>query len=834
MAVVPNDAAIRRADQGQSPATDRAATANDEADRDVQAALFDLPEPWEATAADDRLVARVVVNRPVDRTFEYRVPQPLRPLVQPGSRVMVPFGRGTGRRNASVRAHVVAVSETPSTNRPLKEIAEVLDRTPLIDAAMLQLTRWIADRYLCSWGQVLDSVIPAGVRKQAGTREVLRYTLTDVGRRALREGQRLPKKQAAVVAALAAAEGPLDVPTLTTAADCGPGPIRSLVDKQLVAPQRRRETVFDSEASLASASSMPHELRESELTLSDDQRKALDRTLAAIRSGEHSTLLLHGVTGSGKTEVYMRAIAEVVSYGRQAIVLVPEIALTPQTIRRFATRFDRVAVLHSHLTDVQRHQQWQQIASGRVPVVVGARSAIFAPVPHLGLVVIDEEHETTFKQSTTPRYHAREVARERTRLAGVPLVLGSATPTLESIRAARDLGDEYISMPARVSARQLPPVSIVDIRDDPHVARGMSLGRAVRLAMQAALDDRGQIILFLNLRGYSPLLWCPKCDKAVECPHCSTTLTWHRQGDAKTRATQGEVRCHTCEHISTAPERCPSCEDAVPKRLGTGTQRLEREVAATFPRATIARMDSDSMSQRGAHDETLSAFGEGKIDILLGTQMIAKGLDFPNVTLVGVVDADTMLNQPDLRAAERTFHLISQVAGRTGRGEKGGRVLVQTRRPDDPVIQLVAAHDFKRFARLELGSRRAAGAPPFAALARLVVRGPDEAATLRAAREIAQRLTEEIDRITAEHAATQDDAHKASDAADRPDQPPTMQVVGPAPAPLTRLRDLWRFHLQISGPTIESLRDLWRRVESDVQPAEPIELSIDVDPLDMR
>ena len=760
-----------------------------------QGALFEQPEAWEA-AADDRLVAQVVVNRPVDRVFEYYVPQPLRPLVQPGTRVKVPFGRG----NSTTRGHVVRVVDAPSTRHRLKEIAEVVDREPLIDAAMLELTRWIADRYLCSWGQVLDTVVPAGVRKQAGTREIVRYTLSELGRTQLATGERFPKKQAAVLAELARTDEPLDVPHLTTAADCGTAPIKSLAEKDLITPIRRRELVFDEEP-LDDAKIEP------DLPLSDDQDRALSRIVEALETGEHRTLLLHGVTGSGKTEVYMRAIREAVSYGRQAIVLVPEIALTPQTIRRFRGRFGRVAVLHSHLTDSERHRQWQQIASGQVEVVVGARSAIFAPVPQLGLVVIDEEHETTFKQSSTPRYHAREVARERARRAKVPLVLGSATPTLESVKRARDDGDQYLSMPRRVSNRPLPPVSIVDVRDDPYLRKGHAVGRALANAIKATLADGGQVILFLNLRGYSPVLWCPQCSSGVECPHCSTTLTWHKDRE--------QVLCHSCDYEGPMPERCPGCQDAVPKLIGTGTQRLEKEVAHKFPGARIARMDSDAMRQAGSHDRTLSAFGRGELDILLGTQMIAKGLDFPNVTLVGVIDADTMLHQPDLRAAERTFHLISQVAGRTGRSDRGGRVLVQTMNPDEPVVQLAAAHDFKRFAQLELGSRRSGHAPPFAALARIVVRGPDEAATLAEARRVGEAIL------------------KAASEADDGDSP-EVRILGPAPAPLLRLRDFFRFHLQLTAPTVDDLLALWRKVEADVQPPDPIELTIDVDPLDMR
>lgn len=759
--------------------------------RPRQQALFtDAPElaPWEQ-AAEEGLVADVVFNRPLDTVYQYVVPEGLREWIGPGRRVRVPLGRG----NTPTTAYCVGISNEVTTSRRLKSILEVLDREPLINAEMLELTKWIGERYLCSWGQVLESVIPAGVKQQAGTREIVCYELAEGVAERLAE-LRLPKKQRAVVEVLLAAEGALPVDQLTEAAQCGTSPVHSLRDKKLILPIRRRTSPVAADE--YDVPSQP------DLTLNAEQRRVLDRILQTLRQGIHETLLLCGVTGSGKTEVYIQAIREVVSYGRQAIVLVPEISLTPQTIRRFRARFPSVAVLHSHLGNAERHWHWQQIASGEVQVIVGARSAVFAPTRNLGLIVIDEEHETTFKQQTTPRYHAREVARERARREGIPLILGSATPTLESVWRAKLKEDVWLQLANRVERRPLPPVVIVDTRNDPYIEKRHSIGRALSSAIKVAIDDGGQVILFLNLRGYAPVLWCRQCG-GVRCLDCDVTLTWHKD--------RGELLCHSCEYATTPPERCPTCEQPGLRFLGAGTQRLESEVQSKFPDARVLRMDSDSMRKHGSHDAALESFRNGEVDILLGTQMIAKGLDFPNVTLVGVIDADTLLHQPDLRSAERTFQLIAQVAGRTGRGDRGGRVLVQTMVPDEPVIKLAAKHDYLGFARRELEQRKLAQAPPFAAYARVIFRGLVEAVVKGEARRLA-----ELYRTVAK------------------EQELAVRILGPAPCPLAKLKKHYRYHLQFAAETTELIAELWCASMSRVQPEGDVELVIDVDPLDMR
>ena len=759
----------------------------------TQAQLFELedaPTEWERAAEEDVLSVEVVLDRPLVDSYTYLVPDQLRDLVAAGMRARVPFGRG----NQTETGFIVSVGRPPKTGRRLKTILDTLDREPLVNQRMLQLTRWIAEHYLCGWGQVLQSVIPAGVKRNAGTRELTYFRPTEAGRMAF-EALSLSRKQHQVMRVLIDAPGPMRGEAIAEAADCGSGPIQTLRKKELIEAVRRREEV--------AAHELEPVIAEEDFVPNSEQRRALDLIHATIRGGTHRTLLLHGVTSSGKTEVYIQAIREVVAYGRQAIVLVPEISLTPQTIRRFRTRFPSVAVLHSHLSDSERHWHWSEIASGRVQVVVGARSAVFAPCPHLGLIIIDEEHETTFKQETVPRYHAREVARERARIENIPLILGSATPTLESWHRVQTGRDQLISLHRRVGQLPLPPVVVVDVRNDPMIRKGASLGRALSNAIRMALDDEGQVILFLNLRGFSPAIWCAACGQSVKCTDCDVTMTWHK--DAQ------RAMCHSCGLETPMPRSCPHCGHPSLRYVGTGTQRLEEEVRARFPGVSCARMDSDAMRKPGSHDEVLSRFREGKIAILLGTQMIAKGLDFPNVTLVGVVDADTMLHQPDLRASERTFQLIAQVAGRTGRSQRGGRVFVQSTSPNEPAIRWASQHDYLGFVTEEMQDRESMGVPPFRSLARVIVRGIDE----QAVRAQAVIMVNEFRSVAREGSLAVD-------------------ILGPAPAPLAKLKKNYRYHFQLTADNPDWIRELWRMAEGKIPSAPGVEWVIDVDPINMR
>ena len=762
-----------------------------------QQSLFEAdPAPWELDDAAERLVATVVLPGGPAGEFDYLVPDALLAAersgrkLEPGRRVRVPLGRG----NRSVVGYCVALGNKPAGDRKLKPITAVLDRQTLVTPPMLRVTRWMADYYLCPWGQVLEAVVPAGVRREAGTRDVALLTVSPATQSRM-DSLKLPPKQAEVLRLLAASDAPLSASQLAELSGCQLGPIQSLRKKGLIeASVERIRTRTVGQVSYA---------RETALELNPDQVAALATVRDALHAAEHRAVLIHGVTGSGKTEVYIRAIEEVVRFGRQAILLVPEISLTPQTVGRFRARFDRVAVLHSHQSDSERHEHWQRIARGEVEVVVGPRSAIFAPTPHLGLIVLDEEHETTFKQETAPRYHARDVALQRAADQNIPLVLASATPSLESWHRAK-LGEyRLVEMPRRVMERPLPAVRTIDLREEAHskFSRG-AISRPLHRAMEAALREGGQVILLLNRRGFSTHIQCPACGFVLKCPQCDLALTFHREDST--------AICHYCDHHTAAPTACPECKSPALRYSGLGTQKLEAEVRARFPDVSCLRMDTDSMRRPGSHEQALDAFRDGHVRILLGTQMIAKGLDFPNVTLVGVVNADTAMHLPDFRAAERTFQLVTQVAGRTGRGPRGGHVLVQTLSPEAPAIQAAVRHDFGAFAAEELPHREALGYPPFGSLVRIVIRGPQQRTTLAAADELANRL-----KIAA----------KGLDAAAR--------ILGPAPAPVAKLRGNFRFQLQLQSADRDALRETVKRAGADLKLPEGVLWIADVDPLDM-
>ncbi|MCC6494448.1 MAG: primosomal protein N' [Pirellulales bacterium] len=773
-----------------------------------QQSLFDVtPEPWDLDAAELQTVASVVFPTGPEGPFDYDVPDqfndPGAPhtLVEPGRRLRVPFGRG----ERTALGYCVDVAPKRAGGRRLKSILGVVDAQSLLSPAMLRLTRWMADYYLCPWGQVLEAVVPAGVRDRAGTRQVRLLVPIEGAIQRFEELKLRSKQQRRALELLAASEEPLLPAELAQRTGCSEAPIRALVKRRLVATRPSRAAT----GRTAPAVPRPLEGRPEAarpLSLNADQQAALNRIVTALDGGAAAGLLLHGVTGSGKTEVYLRAIEHVASFGRQAVVLVPEISLTPQTVRRFQERFSRVAVLHSHLSDVERHQHWQRIARGEVEVVVGARSAVFAPTPHLGLIVIDEEHETTFKQDIAPRYHAREVAWQRAQAERIPLVLGSATPSLESWQRALTGEFDLISLPQRVMNLPMPHAMTVDLRDPgPTKFGGGAITRPLLQAMHHALRDGGQVILLLNRRGFSTHIQCPACGFVLKCEHCDLALTYHRAHAA--------ALCHYCDYETPPPARCPDCQSSAIRYNGLGTQKLEAEVKARFPQYVCARMDVDSTRQRGSHDKLLSAFQRREIQVLLGTQMIAKGLDFPNVTLVGVVNADTALHLPDFRAAERTFQLVAQVAGRTGRGRRGGRVLVQTLNPEHPAIAAAVRHDFARFARHELRVRQAGNYPPFAAMARIVVRGPGEAS----ARESAAHLRDRIERSVSKHAATAG-----------------VRILGPAVAPIARLRGDFRFHLQLHGGSSELLNRVIRDAQSGYVTPPGVRWIVDVDPWDMQ
>jgi primosomal protein N' (replication factor Y) (superfamily II helicase) len=756
----------------------------------------------EAQAERGGLFVGVVVARALDTVLTYRAPQRMVRSIQPGQRVRVPLGR-----NGLVIGYCVSVDLLPPPDLPpskIKDVVEILDAVPLIDAPMLELTRWMASYYFCSWGQALDAVVPAGVRNQAGTRVGTFLVVTPETRQAFQDEtlqKKLTAKQTAAIETLCRSDEMLTVSDVCRRAKCGVGVVKALRDDGLIHTVKRRLSLAasrrdDPTTEPANATAETSASSKPPPALTPEQAAAMSALEPALDGDAFAPFVIFGVTGSGKTEVYLSAIERVVARGREAIVLVPEISLTPQTIRRFRRRFRRVAVLHSHLSDVERHRHWQSIAQGDVDVVVGARSAIFAPTRRLGLIVVDEEHESSFKQETVPRYNARDVAVKRAQLDNTPVLLGSATPSLETWLNAERGRYQRIAMPSRVEGRPMPAVEIIDLRNEKNLAGGLS--DTLRNAMHQALDDGGQVILLLNRRGYNTFVICPKCGQVVKCRHCDVAATYHKSRHV--------LICHTCDAERACPPACPSCHAPALHYGGIGTERLEREIRMEFPFHESRRMDSDTMRRHGSHEETLAAFKAGEVKILLGTQMIAKGLDFPNVTLVGVVDADVGLHMPDFRAAERTFQLVAQVAGRTGRGHRPGRVLVQTFCPEHAAIANAARHDYEGFVRSELPTRSGPLASPYGRIIRLVARGRDEKRVEAYMDELAKALRAQAD--------------------------PSVRFWGPCAAPILKIREEFRFHLQIRCATAGPLRALLRNLPLQ-PPPNKVDLAVDVDPISM-
>jgi primosomal protein N' (replication factor Y) len=743
------------------------------------------------------LFADVVFDRPLDHAFTYAVGENLRARIGVGKRVRAPFGRG----DKATVGYCVRLSET-APDRPVKELVGVLDDEPLLTGNLLRLTRWMADYYLCGWGQVLTAVVPAGARDKSGTRTLAFIeAVVEVGLKELPSQETpIPRKQAAVLELLREASKPIEQRQLMRQAKCGPGPIEALLQKGLARRVARRVDRFIDSTHEETAPAGP-------ITLNGDQLGVWQQLEPALKQGGFHAFLLHGVTGSGKTEIYLRAIEEVIAQGKEALVMVPEISLTPQTIQCFRGRCGEVAVLHSHLGNAERGGHWRRVAAGQAQVIVGARSAVFAPAKRLGLIVIDEEHENTFKQESTPRYHGRDVAVMRARLENIPIILGSATPSLESWHNAQRGQYTLLSLPQRVLERPLPHVGLIDLRHQPAKrGRPSAISDALEHAMRSALKDGGQVMLLLNRRGFSTHVHCPSCGHVETCRFCDLALTYHKERDI--------MLCHYCGFEQEPQRNCPLCGKAAVRYQGLGTEKLQVEIEERFPRCVVRRMDSDSMRKPGSHARVLAAFRKGLIHILLGTQMIAKGLDFPNVTLVGVVNADVGLHVPDFRSAERTFQLLSQVAGRAGRGPQGGRVLVQTFTPEHPCIALAATHDYAGFVAAEMAHRRQHNYPPYQRLARIIVRSRDQQAASAFADHLADAFQHSLQTIGTPEA-------------------PEVRVLGPAEAPVFRLKGYYRFHFQLQSPSSHTLHQLLRAVLPAQRPPTGVEFTLDVDPFNM-
>lgn len=768
--------------------------------------LFDLeresdrPKPAPVPSG---LFADIVFDRPLDHAYTYAVPAEFADKIGPGKRVEVPFGKG-GKGTAGFCVRVTDVA--PTSGYEIKTVTRVLDDDAIVDEHLMKLTRWMADYYLCGWGQVLHAVVPAGVRDNAGTR--VASFVEPVAREKLPNPlPTVTPQQKAALDKLKKENRPLEVLQLARLAKCTAGVVAGLIKKGLVRKfSERIET--PAAGGHEPEEEAPSEAARREIALNADQLRVWEQLKGPLETGGYHPFLLHGVTGSGKTEVYLRAIEEVVRQGKEVIVLVPEISLTPQTIARFKGRCGNLAVMHSHLTDAERGGYWRRIATGHIQVVVGARSAVFAPTRKLGLIIIDEEHENSFKQESTPRYHARDVAVMRARLESIPILMGSATPSLESWANAERNNYTILSMPNRVESRPMPAVKIVDLRHEPKpVGKPGAIGPTLEAAMRQTLKAKGQIILLLNRRGFSTHVHCEACGYVAQCAHCDLAMTFHR--------TKNSLMCHYCG-FETAPfQKCPTCAQPAMRYQGLGTEKLQVEIEEKFPGSVCQRMDSDTMSKPGSHQRVLDAFRDGLIQILVGTQMIAKGLDFPNVTLVGVVNADVGLHLPDFRSAERTFQLLAQVAGRAGRGEKGGNVLVQTFTPEHPCITLASHHNYGEFAKLELVHRKLHKYPPFERMARLIVRSEKEEAAAAFADVLATAFKEAMKRAGGARG------------------PAPVRLLGPAECPVFRLNNFYRFHFQLQSDSSAVLHEVLRNVLALAKPPHGVEFQVDIDPYSM-
>ena len=751
--------------------------------------------------------ARVIIPSPLKELLTYCVPKNLRDFVTIGMRVLIPLGKR--------KVSGIVFELTPETSLDeTKDVLAVLDERPIVDQLLLNLSHWASQYYVASLGEVLSTVLPPTSR--------IETQMVIVARSESMQGNNLLQQR--ILDALGKKQGRISLKTLTRALGKA-GISNALTQLQSAGAVEVRERLPGQRRRRRTDRSQDYSLPSDELTrfaLSTEQHAALTAVEARLQSGGFETFLLHGVTGSGKTEVYLRAMECVRSHRRQSLILIPEISLTPQLLNRLNVRFSgRVGVLHSGLTTAERWSQWWQINRGNVDVVVGARSAVFAPLPSLGLIVVDEEHDGSYKQDDGFRYNARDVAVVRGKLSACPVILGSATPSLESYENCRQGRYQLLEISQRVEQRPLPNIEILDLRKQfelpGEAANTADLPRkqknaAERLvseplanALRRNFEDRRQTLIFLNRRGFANFLQCTRCGYVLRCSYCSVTLTLHLKRNV--------ARCHHCDFSRPASEPCPDCGNESLAGVGAGTEQIENTLRELLPKARIARMDRDTTRKRGSHAELLRQWETGDIDILIGTQMITKGHDVSRVTLVGALLADMSLNLPDFRSAERTFQLLSQVAGRSGRGEDPGRVIIQTYGPEHYAIQPLVTHDYKNFFAREIEFRRALGYPPFGKLVNLRLDGPKSENVEAKARALASKIR-----------ALQSGNPKYRE---------HIEILGPAPSPIEKLRNRYRWQLLLKGNQIGPLIALANLARETFTGARNVRMHIDVDPYNM-
>jgi primosomal protein N' (replication factor Y) len=797
-------------------------------------------------------IASVIVDVPAkqtDKTFDYLIPRHWAETIQPGMRVVVPFGP----RN--IQGFVMEI-KTESEFKKLREIIEPMDLVPALNQELLGLGNWLAENTLCFKIFAFQAMLPAALKAKYEKKVKLstKVTVNDLPielREIFKNNPSIDwefalKSGIVPVLQREAAKGHLEVlylvkekfkkkllkfirPLLSPAlleAEMANLPVKAEKQKDVLnyfihhqGPVEQRQLLSDLNISAAIVKALvakkflteedmevyrdPYEHRTfkqtTPLPLTVDQQAAIVPLLDSIENQRHEVFLLYGVTGSGKTEIYLQSIRDVIEKGREAIVLVPEIALTPQMVTRFKGRFgDLVAVLHSGLSAGEKYDEWRKIHRKEVKVVVGARSAIFAPFENLGIIIIDEEHETSYKQEEMPRYHARDVAIQRAKQYNCPVVLGSATPSLESFARAQKKVYHLLSLPSRMNNRDMASVEIIDMREELRNGNRSMFSRKLFEMLKERIERKEQSVLFLNKRGHSSFVMCRDCGYVMNCPNCDISLTYHRVNE--------KMKCHYCGYDSYVPKHCPECSSEYIRYFGTGTQKVEEELGKIIPEARVIRMDVDTTGRKGSHERLLTEFQEGKADILLGTQMIAKGLDFPNITLVGVLSADTMLHLPDFRASEKTFQLLTQVSGRAGRHELPGEVIIQTYTPEHYSIELAGTQNFDLFYQHEMVVRKTHHYPPFYYLSLITVSHEELITVVKETEKIASYVRSRI-------------SSKAV-------------VLGPAASPIPRINNRYRYQCLIKykrePDIIKILKNILDQYQLDTRMG--LQVSIDVNP----
>lgn len=743
-----------------------------------------------------KMIAKVILNNRehnIDQCFDYAIPDGMNAL--PGMRVSVPFGFG----NRYSRGIIVGISEK-SEFENLKEISKIIDKEPLCSEEILKLCLWIKEKYFCSFYQALRLFLPPGIESGVKEKNIRMVRLASSKEEALAAAKKMLSGRAQIqgnMLKILCENSPVSSFELMRLSGGNSAALSALCKKGFaeISDKRVYREAYNSDKYARSGGCTP----------TGEQKVVIDHLINRISSGRHEKILLRGVTGSGKTEVFLQAIEHCINIGKTAIMLVPEISLTPQMVKRFVSRFgEMVAVIHSGLSKGERFDQWNKIKNGEVSVVVGARSAVFAPFENIGIIILDEEHESSYKSDTTPRYHARDVAAKRAEDCGAVLLLASATPSLTSYYKA-EIGEyKLFEMLERYNKMEMPAVKIVDMRGELFNNKNFSpLSLTLQREIDKNLQNKSKTILFLNRRGYSTFVSCRECGYVMECDDCSVSMTYHKNIN--------QMVCHYCGGLAPVPEFCPECGSKHIKFFGTGTQKIEEAITKRFPSARVLRMDTDTTSHKGGHEEILDAFARGEADILVGTQMVTKGLDFPDVTLVGVLAADTSLCMDDFRASERSFSLLTQVCGRAGRGDIPGRAVIQTYQPFNSTIKYAKNHDYINFYNSEITNRKRLNYPPFCDIISIMASGETEDCV----EAFMNDIKAELDRFM-----------KSSGC--------ITSMIGPMPAPLAKIKNQFRYRILLKVSSLDEIHPLLALLIKNGEAQNgKVFLSIDTNPTNM-